>query len=331
MIDPEPRVTAVILNWNGLEDTLDCLASLAGCDWPRLDTVVVDNASSRDITAAVAERAPEAQVIRNPANLGFAGGMNVGLRAALSQDADYVLLLNNDTLVDRGMVRELVKAARGRPDAGIVCPLILYRDAPEKVLSAGLRCDLRRGYQGRALSMDQPLSSALTGVRPVPAPSGAAMFVPAAVAREIGVLDEDLYLYGEDIEWSQRMAGRGWRVYVAAEAHLWHGLSRSSGGTFSPVGAYYQTRNSFVLCARYAPMPWPRALVRSADIVVANLLHARRGRRPGANVAAVLAGWRDYLRRRSGPGPAWVQRAADRDAQRSRSAQASTCVAPNSG
>jgi hypothetical protein len=303
VIEPRPRVAAVVLNWNALEETLACLGSLAASDWPGLTTIAVDNASSQDISAAVSESFPEAVVIRNPANLGFAGGMNVGLRRALALGADYVLLLNNDTLVDAAMVRLLVQAAEAHPDAGIVCPVVLWRDAPDVVLSAGLRCDLRRGYQGRAIAMGERVTDALTSVRAVDAPSGAAMLVSADVVRRIGMLDEQLFLYGEDVEWSQRMLRHGLRVYVAADARLWHGLSVSSGGAFSPVGAYYQTRNSFVVCARYAPLRGPRSLLRSADILLANLAHTRRARHPLLNVRAVLAGWRDYLLGRLGPCP----------------------------
>jgi GT2 family glycosyltransferase len=303
VIEQRPRVAVVVLNWNALEETLACLGSLATSDWPRLTTIAVDNGSSQEIAEAVTETFPDAVVIRNPGNLGFSGGMNVGLRRALELGADYVLLLNNDTLVDSATVRVLVQAAGDHADAGIVCPVVLRRDAPDVVLSAGLRCDLRRGYQGRAIAMGQRVTPALTGVRAVDAPSGAAMLVSADVVRRVGMLDEELFLYGEDVEWSQRMRRHGLRVYVAADARLWHGLSVSSGGAFSPVGAYYQTRNSFVVCARYAPMRGPRSLLRSADILLANLAHARRARHPLVNVRAVLAGWRDYLRGRLGPCP----------------------------
>jgi len=297
------HVAVVVLNWNAREETLACLESLAASDWPTMTVIAVDNGSSQDIRSAVSERFPEAIIVCNSANLGFAGGMNAGLRRSLELGADYVLLLNNDTLVDTAMVRLLVLAAGSRPDAGIVCPLVLYRDAPDVILSAGLRCNLRRGYQGRALGMGARVSGEFTGVRPVDAPSGAAMLVSAEVVRNVGMLDEDLFLYGEDVEWSQRMRAAGLFVYVAADARLWHGLSVSSGGTYSPVGAYYQTRNSFVVSARYAPLRGMRAFVRSADILFANLAHTRRARRPLVNVRAVFAGWRDYLRGRLGPGP----------------------------
>jgi GT2 family glycosyltransferase len=199
------------------------------------------------------------------------------------------------------MVRRLVETAERHPDAGIVSPVVLYRDAPDVVASAGLRFDPRRGYQGRPLGMGERYREDTAGAREVDASHGAAMLVPADVVREIGMLDDRLYLRVEDVEWSLRMRGARKRVFVAPGARVWHGVSSSSGGEHSPLIAYYDTRNSFVVCARHAPLRGPRALVRHATILAANLAHSRRGRQPLANAAAVVAGWRDYLRGRLGP------------------------------
>jgi hypothetical protein len=299
--EPHPHVAAVVLNWNGRDETLACLESLTASDWPRLTSIVVDNGSQEDIEPAVAERFPEAIVVRNEANLGFAGGMNAGLRRVLDLDAKYVLLLNNDTIVDPAMVRTLVNAARDRPAAGIVGPLVLHRDAPDIISSAGLRCDLRRCYQGPPLGRGESDRGQFRGVHEVDAVSGAAMLVPTDVVREVGMLDDQLYLYIEDVDWALRMKEAGRPVYVVGEARLWHGVSVSSGGEHSPQIRYYQTRNTFVVSSRHLPMYGLRGLLRHADILVSNLASACRGRRPVSNARAVLAGWRDYRRGRMGP------------------------------
>lgn len=262
---------------------------------------MVDNGSREDIAAPVGEEFPGAVVVKNGGNLGFSGGMNAGMRRGLGLGADYLLLLNNDTRLDPGMVGALVRAAQAHPDAGLVCPLVLYSDRPDTILSAGLRCDLRRGYQGPPIGQGQRDTGQFRGVRAVDAPAGAAMLVSAAVLSEVGMLDEDLFLYGEDVEWATRMRIAGRRVYACGEARLWHGLSHSSGGANSPLSAYYITRNSFLVSTRYVPLSRPRELLRTLDILAANLAHARRGRRPLRNVRAVLAGWRDYRRGLRGP------------------------------
>jgi GT2 family glycosyltransferase len=295
-----PHVAAVVLNYNGRDITLPCLESLAASDWPRLTIIVVDNASDRDIGPIVRERFPRALMIRNSANLGFGAGMNVGVSRALDLGADYVLLLNNDTIVDRSMVRGLVETAAGRSDVGIVSPLVLGLDTPEVALTAGWQFDPRRGHPGRPLLAGARPGNEIRGVREVIASSGEAMLVSACALREVGSLDEALYLRLEDVDLSLRMRASGRRNYVTLDARLWHTVSASSGGDHSPLSAYYHTRNILAVCARHAPLAGPRALLREAEVLIANLAHARRGRRPIENARAVLAGWRDYRRGRFG-------------------------------
>jgi hypothetical protein len=295
-------VAVVVLDYNGLDDTLACLDSLAHSDWPRLATIVVDNASTEPVEHTVAARFPDAIVIRNPRNLGFPGGMNVGLRRALELQAQHVLLLNNDTIVDPSMVRRLVEAAESRSDAGILSPLVLAQDSRDSstITSAGSQFDPRRGHPGRPLLAGEPSAGRLNGVREVEASSGEAMLVSAETVREVGALEEALYLRLEDIDWSLRMRAAGRRNYVVLDARVWHGVSRSSGGEHSPLTAYYHTRNILFVCARHAPLRRSGALAREAEVLIANLVHARRGGHPLANARAVIAGWRDYRRGRMG-------------------------------
>jgi GT2 family glycosyltransferase len=300
-VEHHPHVAVVVLNWNGSADTLACVESLAASDWPKLTTIVVDNASEEDIEATVLARFDDAVFIRNSTNLGFAGGMNAGIRRALDLGVEYVLLLNNDTTVDSAMVRILVETAVSRPDAGLVSPLEFFRDAPEIVSSAGLRCDLRHAYQGPPLHMGERDRGQFSGVHEVDASSGTAMLVPAAVIDEVGLLDEALYLYIEDVDWAFRMRSAGKRMYVAHDARLWHGISASSGGEDSPTVVYYHARNSLVVCARHSPMRSLRAAMRNGEILFANLVSALRSKRPWQNVRAVFAGWWDYMRGRLGP------------------------------
>lgn len=296
-------MAVVVLHYNGEVDTIACLRSLAVSDWPANLTIVVDNGSEHAIEPVLAERFADVTVIRNSTNLGFAGGMNVGLMAALEVGAEYVLLLNNDTEVEASMLTRLVQAAQSRPDAGILSPVVLARDSRELIMSAGARFDPRRGHPGRPLLAGERISPMLSGVREVDASSGEAMFVSARAVDEVGQLDEALYVRLEDVDWSLRMRACARRNYVVLDALLWHGVSRSSGGEHSPFTAYYHTRNILFVCRRYAPMPGPRGLLREGEVLLANLLHARRGSRPLDNARAVIAAWRDYRHGRLGARP----------------------------
>ena len=119
------RVTAVVLSWNGKEETLECLRSLGEATYPALSVVVVDNDSSDDVGDAVAEGFPQARVIRLPENRGFAGGVNAGLDAALETGADHVLLLNNDATVEPGFLEPLVAAVAAAGGVDVKALLVL--------------------------------------------------------------------------------------------------------------------------------------------------------------------------------------------------------------
>src|SRR5579871_2335057 len=121
-----PAVAVVVLSWNGRDDTLACLASLAKADAPGLVTIVADNGSADGTAEAVAEQFPTVELIQNGANLGFAGGNNAGIRRALELGATHVLVLNNDTELDPGFLGALLDEARKRPDAGALCSKILF-------------------------------------------------------------------------------------------------------------------------------------------------------------------------------------------------------------
>jgi GT2 family glycosyltransferase len=298
-----PNVATVVLSWNGRDDTLACLESLAGLDWPRHHTIVVDNGSTDGTVAAIEAAHPDATVIATGRNLGFAEGNNVGLRAAMEAGADYVLLLNNDTLVARDLLRQLVAEAERRPDAGAFCPLIYYLDEPDRIWYAGARFDARRGHNGRHTGYGERDTGQYDRPREIGRATGAAMLVRRAVIDEVGLLDGDLFLQVEDVEWSLRMRQAGWRVFFVPAAKVWHKVSVATGGEHAPATAYYEMRNTLAVCDRYAPLRGVSAVRRRAAIWGVAVLHSRRGRRPTENLRAVVEGWRDYRDGRLGPRP----------------------------
>src|SRR5690349_12247575 len=136
-----PKVTIIILNWNQPHYTLACLKSLQKISYPDFKVIVLDNGSVDDslaqIEALLSQLNFEVELIANGVNLGFAEGNNIGIRQALKQEADYVLLLNNDTEVAPGFLEPLVEFAERKPEAGIVGPKIYYYDEPQRIWSAG--------------------------------------------------------------------------------------------------------------------------------------------------------------------------------------------------
>ena len=278
-------VAAVVLSWNGREDTLACLRSLEGED---VDVIVVDNAS----VDGTAEAVTGAEVIRNDRNLGYAGGMNVGIRRALERGADAVLLLNNDVEVEPGAIGALVAAAGG---AGAVCPLVVFADDPERIWYAGARFDPRRGYNGRQLT------EAIDTVAETERICGAAVLIPRQALHDVGMLDEELFAYVEDADWSLRARRRRLPLLVVPESRVRHKVSASTGGEGSPEALYYSTRNLLAVCERHAPLRTLGTWRRRVVAIGAFLAQALAGSRRREGVKAVLEGWRDFRRGRFGP------------------------------
>jgi GT2 family glycosyltransferase len=240
------RLVAVVLSWNGREDTLAALESLQG-----IPAVVVDNGSTDGSADAVAERFPEVELIRAGVNLGFAAGNNVGIRRALERGADWVLLLNNDATVEPGLAEALEAAAAARPDAGVLACKVLFAD-DDRLWYAGASWDplLGRSRHEGFGEPDEP-----GALRDTERATGAGMAVSRAAIEAAGLLDEELFLYAEDLEWCLRIRAAGFAVVYVPDARVRHRVSASAGGAGSPTTAYYETRNVLAVVERHRPLP----------------------------------------------------------------------------
>jgi GT2 family glycosyltransferase len=245
-----PLVYVVMLTWNQKEDTLACLESLQQMTFPNFRIVVVDNGSTDDTESAIRVQFPEVEVVVNPRNLGFTGGTNVGLRYALAQGAEFVLSINNDTLVEPDILDELVAHAMA-PDVGVVSPKIYYADEPTRIWSVGARqhpltlemIDKGRGridvgQWEQVVEQDYLL--------------GCAQLIKRAVLEEVGLLDETLFLYYDDLDYSLRARGAGYRLLMVPQARMWHKVAASAGGVDSPRVRYYRTRSSVWFFRKHA-------------------------------------------------------------------------------
>jgi GT2 family glycosyltransferase len=285
------NLVAVVLNWNGGDDTLAALESLVG-----VDTVCVDNGSDDGSPDAVAARFPSVELIRTGVNLGFSGGNNVGIRRALARGADWVLLLNNDAVADPGLPAALAAAAAERPDAGVLACKVFFADPPDVLMYAGGRVNLRLGYWGRQDGFGQRDDGRFDTLRDVDRATGAAMAVSRAAIERAGLLDESLFAYAEDTEWCLRLREAGFGVVFVPDAKVWHVGSASTGGMRSPTSIYYDTRNMIAVAERHDPRSGPAAAVRRGVVLGAHLANAR----DAAGVRAAVKGWRDARRGRLG-------------------------------
>jgi len=283
------RLVAVVLNWNGGEDTLAALASLAG-----IETICVDNGSTDGSDDEVTHRFPDVELLRLHENRGFAGGNNAGIRRALDRDADWVLLMNNDAVAEPGIGDALLRAAAARPDAGLLACKVLFEDG-RSVQYAGASFNATFGYSGRPRGHGAPDTFQERG--DTGRVDGAAMAISRAAA-ERALLDEKLFAYVEDVELSLNVRANGFAVVFVPDAVVRHKGSVSTGGTSSTQNLYYDTRNTIVVAERYRPQAvrWPRRLV----VVAAHLVQAAMHPSRGEAVRAVLEGWRDARAGRMG-------------------------------
>jgi len=237
-----PQVTIIVLNWNGLNDTLDCLESLDQLDYQSYEAVVVDNGSGDGSVPVIREQFPGVTIIENGENLGYTGGNNVGLRYAMIQGADYALLLNNDTVVDPAFLRILMDTAEAESSVGIAGPTIYYHERPDVIWSAGGAIDWQRGST-RMVGLDER-DEGQFGQEPreVDFVTGCALLVKRAVLERVGLLDERFFAYYEETEWCVRASQAGFKIMHVPLAYIWHKISPATQGD-SPLVHYYMTRN----------------------------------------------------------------------------------------
>lgn len=250
---PPPVVSIVVLNWNGIADTLACLHSLASLQYSNFNAIVVDNGSTDDSSSRLKKYKASypLTVIETGRNLGFAGGNNVGIRHALDGGADHILLLNNDATAAPDALGHLVHAAQRHPDAGVFSARVLYSREPTRVWFDGARWNrhsLRLEWPGQG-AQENTLDSA---IHETDYACGAALFFRAEVARQIGLLDEDFFLVWEEVDWCFRARKAGWRNLVVPAAKVWHKIGVSFGAESSPLRAYFSIRNELLWFDRHA-------------------------------------------------------------------------------
>ena len=295
-----PSVHLIILSWNGREDTLECVASCRQATYPNVRLLVVDNGSTDGSVAAVRARFPDVEVLELGENRGYTGGNNAGIRRVLEAGAEYVLLLNNDTVVDPGFVDALVDAARADPSAGMLNSKMYFFEPRDMLWFAGASFHPWIGW-GRHQGYGEVDRGQHDSVRSLERACGCSLMVTRAACERIGLLDDGYFAYCEDLDWSARARRAGFRIAFVPGSRIWHKVSRATGGTGSGVSHYYYTRNmlrcvdaNWPVAAPFRPFRWAAIVATALAGVVAQRVPWRRG---GANV---FRGARDFLSGRSG-------------------------------
>ncbi len=237
-----PTVSIIVLNYNSREDTLDCLRSLEHLTYPSVQIIAVDNGSTDGSVPAIRAAYPNITLIDTGKNLGFTGGNNVGIKYALDHGADYVMLLNNDTIIAPDMIDLMIEPMENDPTIGVSGPTIYYYDAPDTIWSAGGVIDWKRGITSM-VGLNQE-DKAQFGFKPIPVDfvTGCAILARRAVWEGVGLLDDKFFMYYEETEWCVRATRAGYKIVHVPSAMMWHKISLEARAT-SPRTYYYMTRN----------------------------------------------------------------------------------------
>jgi hypothetical protein len=289
-----PAWHAVVLSWNGREDTLRCLESLQAVDHAPLQIICVDNGSSDGSQEAVRECFPEVVLIEAGVNLGYAGGNNLGIRYALEHGAAWVMLVNNDASVAADVIDGFEQAVRACPRAGILAGKVLFADHPDTIWFAGQRVSERLGYSGRPRGYGRPDGPRYSHVAMTGRAVGALMAISREAIDVVGLLDEDLFAYVEDVDWALRVRSAGLEVVFAPGARAWHRVSASTGGEArSTHTLYYGVRNTVTMLERRRPLGRVGNALRRTVILATFSLHALTRANRGEALQAVREGFAD--------------------------------------
>ena len=277
-----PKVIIVLLNYNGAEDTIGCLQSLQEITYLNYHIVIVDNASPdgswekiehylrtecvdhsifnrpEDSAVEYAGKLPLVTFIQSGENGGYGYGNNVGIKYALVNNADYVLLLNNDTVVAPNFLEPLVEMCEADETIGIASGKIYFHNSPNVLWFNGGRFDPYTAkiehvnFNEKDIGQNPPIINTFI--------SGCLWLIPGNIFEIVGLINEDYFMYVEDLEFSQRILMSGYKLKVSEQSHIWHKVGRSSGGRYSNITVYYRSKNYILFAKKHISNPFWRLI-----------------------------------------------------------------------
>jgi len=253
------KVAVLILNWNGIDFTVPCINSLFAGSIQPSKIFVVDNASIDNSVNILKTSFETIELIENQCNLGFAGGNNVGFLKIMSENYDYIWVLNNDTVVDTNCLCNLLEVMENDKGIAAATGKILYEGTADLIWYAGSKINYRRlkSWHIGALQRDK---GQFDVPRDVPFISGCSMFLRKSTLEKTGFFDNNFFAYSEDFDWCLRAGDLGLRLRYIPKAKLYHKVSATfnkiafykDGGTSSPLAIYLTTRNRMYIIRKHA-------------------------------------------------------------------------------
>lgn len=289
-----PNVGIVISNYNGWQDTVRCLESLQQQTYRDFEIILLDDASTNDSVVQLQSRLPANTVfLPQESNVGFAAANNIGMRRALADGCDRVLLLNNDTTAAPDFLETLLAQT---PPGAVSCPKMLFMDPPDEIWFAGGELDRATG-KVKHLGGHEKDGPAFAENKQVSFITFCCVLLPRDVIERVGFLDETLFMYCEDVDYCIRLADAGVPLWFVPAARIWHKAGGSAGGMLS---VYYITRNTLYLTCKGKGPLYARAktvlplVTGAARYALTRVLGRKKGRSYGAYRGA-LDFWRGKM------------------------------------
>lgn len=253
MISNFPYVYVIILNWNLPADTITCVESVLAANYPNKEILVVDNGSSDNSINIISNHfGTQIDIISLDKNLGFGPGNNQGISIAAKRGAEYILLLNNDTVIDPDMICELVECAESDLHIGIASPMIYYANQPDKIWYSGMN------IWGKLYVLQYPIhrKQNLSRIEDVDFISGCGMLIKRSVWEMVGLFSSEYFMYYEDLDYCLAVKKGGFRIINATQARMWHKIAASSGGSDSAIKQYHQIKSTITFYRKHTRGGW---------------------------------------------------------------------------
>lgn len=243
-----PLISIITINYNGLQDTCELIDSLYSCIHSvTYEIIVVDNASENQEASVIKKKYPSVHVIESKDNLGFSGGNNLGIRQA---KGDFILLLNNDTLVEKDGFHQLIETFNQNPSVGMVCPKIRFADDEIIIQYAGYTELSSITLRNRAIGLGEKDKGQYNKCYQTSYVHGAAVMIRKEAINKVGLMPEIFFLYYEEIDWSTSFKEHGYEIWYNGNCTIYHKESQSVGQE-SAMRSYYMMRNRLLYAWRH--------------------------------------------------------------------------------
>lgn len=296
----QPSVSIIVVNYNGTEDTLECLESIQNVDYQNYRIILIDNASRYFPEDRIKERFPETILIRNHKNLGFTGGNNVGLEMTYKLGSEYVFFLNNDTIVSTNILSELVSFMREHKEVGLLGPISFFYDDPKSIEFAGGRINRNTGLITK-FYRDMAIEAVKEKVIYCNFIQGSALFMRADTMKKVGGFNDIYFLTSEESELCIRISDMGYKMAILTTCFIMHKVSRSMG-VASQLSTYFVYRNKLIFVKRNAINIRPTDLYEICKAYIRSLLSFLIKKRNVEAAKGIITGVYDFFSGNFGQG-----------------------------